>query len=552
MSWESAPNNRNSSRHKLQILLQTLGLDSKKHRRIQFTFACLLVSPISNAEVTASGGTNQFRDSMGKQSLSIGQQFNPAILNDGLNTFNVITIGQNGPGDLVVSGVGAELRAENAMNIGFNNIGNLTIDSGGIVRSLGGPSPFCQGCNYTIMGNAAGAVGTIIIRDPGSQFLVGHDTPGAGFIVGNIAGSIANVYVQNGAMMTTTRTEVGGESNSQGTVNVSGIGSTWSVTTDGFRGPELVLGRNGSGTLNITSGGQVNAGSVRIGSSSSSGRGTGIAMISGVGSNLTMGVNGPVFVGSGGSGTLSVLDGAKVLANQPGGSQGFLSITSSLPSAPSTVNVDGLGSVISAPRVFVSTGGNLTISNFGKVETSFGIVVGNGGVLLGNSVVSGGVTVGPGGVVQPGLSPGDLTVIGDFNMKSSGTLRLEIGQLAFDRVLATGHFNLASGKIEFAMMPGAHPNRLNKLSVGDFLRSIVSEGEQSSAGVIGVNLFGLSQLTVTLISPEVAIQSFNFDSTTGIFTVVAPSAVPVPPAIWMLIPGLIGIWARRRRVLRPG
>ncbi len=130
-------------------------------------------------------------------------------------------------------------------------------------------------------------------------------------------------------------------------------------------------------------------------------------------------------------------------------------------------------------------GGNMVVTNAGTVQAqtgalSFGpftqsagtttagpgsLVFGsgmnlNGGVLNGTGTISGDV-INSGGAVNPGTSPGALTISGNYNQGSSGSLNIELSGTApgtqYDRLTVTGTATLA-GNLNVALIGGYTPN----------------------------------------------------------------------------------------------
>lgn len=173
---------------------------------------------------------------------------------------------------------------------------------------------------------------------------------------------------------------VGDDVGSQGTVNVSGQdasgnAATWTGASD------IVVGEFGSGTLNITAGGQVGNQWGWIGSNAGS---QGIVNVSGVGGNgaaSTWKNNGDVLVGYDGNGTLNITDGGKVVS--VGGQIG--------------ANADGVGQVLvsgagsqweNSGRINVGLfgAGTLRIENGATVTSNDSILGASGN---GNAIISG-------------------------------------------------------------------------------------------------------------------------------------------------------------------
>ena len=96
------------------------------------------------------------------------------------------------------------------------------------------------------LGITAGGSGTVDVRETlavGNSIVLGSSTGGSGALI-----------IQNGGTVTSVLGAIGNAPGSQGTVTVTGPGSTWTNTGT------LVVGGLGTGTLTIQGGGVVNSG----------------------------------------------------------------------------------------------------------------------------------------------------------------------------------------------------------------------------------------------------------------------------------------------------
>lgn len=309
-------------------------------------------------------------------------QYGSAVVTaPGPDVFSNITLANQfvstATGSVLVSGVGAVLNATNSFSIGGLGNATMRIENGGVANSLGGESPFCAGCNATIIANGGGSNGTLVVTGAGSRFTtadaLGNSTV---FIVGNghvtatygTAGAPTNgvMSILNGGTANTLSTVVGnannhdasfelGRSQTTGVVNVDGAGSVWTIAPMANGTPAFIgLGSHGSGTLNISGGGRVETTHMQVGSYGSS---VGMLSVSGADSLLRMTGGNAVLGGAGfvvgwkagSTGTVSIAGGGHIFIDgtDSGGAAGFS--VGGLPDAPGgsgSVTVSGAGSLI--------------------------------------------------------------------------------------------------------------------------------------------------------------------------------------------------------------
>ena len=157
------------------------------------------------------------------------------------------TIGNlpGGVGTVIVTGLGSSWTNVNDVVVGGQGTGTLTIQDHGTVRSDGGS-----------VGLDAGSTGTVTVTGPGSTWTNGTSS---GLNVG--AFGTGTLMIANGGKViniTPNTANIGEFAGSQGTVTVTGAGSTWTNTSG------LNIGNRGTGTLTIADGGVVTAPSVGI------------------------------------------------------------------------------------------------------------------------------------------------------------------------------------------------------------------------------------------------------------------------------------------------
>ena len=212
-------------------------------------------------------------------------------------------------------------------------------------------------------------------------------------IVGNTAGSNAALTIESGGVLSGVGGLIGFDAGSEGTVTVTGTG-LWTNSVG------LLVGRTGTGTLNIENGGTVSGASTvsEIGDFAGS---IGTATVTGPGSSWS--ASSDIFVGNNGTGTLNILGGATV-SSASNVSLGVLSGTG-------TVMVSGAGSELDA-------GDTVTIGDVG----------------------TGTLTLAEGGVLDVGSGSGTV----DIATESGSVGTLIIGAAAGDTAVAAGTLNAAN------------------------------------------------------------------------------------------------------------
>ncbi|MDB6168184.1 MAG: hypothetical protein JWM88_1048 [Verrucomicrobia bacterium] len=305
------------------------------------------------------------------------------------------SINHSGSGDVQIS-------------LSANDSGALVIINGGHVSDYFGV--LAQGSNSTATATVTGS---------GSYW-----TNSSGMDIGSSGTGTVNILSGADVTITGTFAFLGWTSNGVGTVNVDGVGSTWTI------GGELIDGNAGLGLLAITGGGLVSSvgSSLAVNNTSS-----GTATISGSGSLWSNG--GPILVGVNGTGSMSVSAG--------GGVTNTYSYVGTQAGSHGTVTVNGAGSTwTNSGLLAVGQGGTgtLTITAGGVVSDGFGyigyaagsvgtVIVSGAGSLWDNastlgvgSAGSGALTVANGGTVT--FAGGIGTLLLADTAGSSGTLNI--------------------------------------------------------------------------------------------------------------------------------
>jgi hypothetical protein len=128
------------------------------------------------------------------------------------------------------------------------------------------------------------------------------------------------------------------------------------------------------------------------------------------------------------------------------------------------------------------------------------------GTLKGTSTIIGNVF--NSGFVLPGLSPGTLTINGNYTQTAAGVLQMEIGGAAagqFDRLVVTGAGNLG-GTLDIRLMNGFVPQPSNSFP-------ILQYGSHTGSFAQSVGDFSTAQIGAAGLS--IAVQSGSVGSTVG-------------------------------------
>ena len=253
-------------------------------------------------------------------------------------------------GEILVDGGGSLLDAEAApILVGGGGQGSLTITNGAQVHSGGDPSLF--------VAQGPGSVGDVTVRGAGSSF-----EAATWMTVGN-SGSGTMEVVDGGSVTADYYCGLGGQADGAGVIDVTGPGSTLTVTEGG-----LLVGSQGNGALNVTDGAQVavlpgafiQAGGLLEGS-------YGDILVEGTGSLL----DGWLKIGDNGNGTLTIQRGASAT-----GSSAELGIAATGNGSVTVTGTDSSLSLSDGMNVGLWGSGTLSIEQGGQVSTTNNIGVG--------------------------------------------------------------------------------------------------------------------------------------------------------------------------------
>ncbi|MGO4339907.1 autotransporter outer membrane beta-barrel domain-containing protein [Labrys sp. KB_33_2] len=254
-------------------------------------------------------------------------------------------------GNAVVTGAGSTLTSTSILRVGDSGTGALDISAGG--KAVG---------NTVIIGNAAGSTGTATVAGPGSNL-----TSNGTLVVG--AAGKGSLRIENGGSVTNAnppntpaQTTIGQRAGSDGSVTVTGAGSTFDA------GAYLFVGDAGKGSLRIEDGATASSSSFVTIANSAGANGSSM-VVTGPGSawsSYSVNVGGQSYNGSGltdgGQGSLLIEDGGQI--NTTSGSIGYNG-------TPSVVTVTGEGSKWTATSGLTVESSTLNVEDGGQLQTGF-------------------------------------------------------------------------------------------------------------------------------------------------------------------------------------
>jgi T5SS/PEP-CTERM-associated repeat protein len=285
-------------------------------------------------------------------------------------TLHWMGAGQNVTVNLDMSGASG---AVGDLGAGYQGAGTLTIAEGVAVTSGNG-----------YLGYKAGSTGMATVSGTGSTW-----ANSGNLTVGSYGNGALNV-INGGRASSAADSYLGYNTGAKGTVNVDGTGSAWTSTGT------IIVGYSGTGTVNITNGGQASGGAA-IGEIPGS---TGTVNIDGAGSAWID--YDTLVVGANGTGALNITNGGR--ANSGFGIVGLS--TAGL----GTVMVDGPGSTWSS--------GFTNIGHFGQGTSTLNIS--NGG-----NVTTQILSLGGHALVAMNVGDGSALNIGTGSLTNDGVIRLK-------------------------------------------------------------------------------------------------------------------------------
>jgi hypothetical protein len=468
----------------------------------------------------------------------------------------------------VVPGGGSTEAVNPAVSIGRLGNGTMEVSAGGRMVIEGNAVSTLAASRSTVLhvggfsDTASGGTGLLRITGVGSEVSVlGSDA----FVgVGRGAGSTGTLVIENQGRLVSTVVNVGrSAANGTLTMNNGRMDLSGQYTGNALNGPTLSLGLGGgTGSATLSNGAVVSLSNptgtaapvVVLGGTGSFPGGNGTMTLTG-GSRVELigpaAAPGGVVVGRDGSGQLNLVGsslsagaGTVAVAAQPG-STGSLLMSQNATLQAAWV---GVGRNRDAAGVVTEGGSASLVVSSGSVLTAPTVDIGLNGVLGGNGTIVGNVI--NGGTINPGNSPGTLTVQGNYSSAPGGRLVLEVGSngsggFVTDQLIfgLGASFNLGALAVEFRFLGDADPGAFQAtgaFNVDSFLRQQAPGGGSSALGNAAY-----AGVAFTASAAAYTISNFNYTpGSTPTFT-----ATPVPePGTWLLMGlGALGLAVASRR-----
>jgi outer membrane autotransporter protein len=416
-------------------------------------------------------------------------------------------------GTVTVTGAGSNWQSNSTVTVGSAGTGALTIQDGGTMNSNGGS-----------VGLTATGIGTVTVTGPGSSWINGPiglsvGSFGTGTLTIANGGSFINILAGEDA-------NIGRFVGSQGTVTVTGAGSSWSST------PTVNIGNMGTGTLTIADGGVVNVvGPIVIATNATAIGTLNIGADAGDPAAAPGTLATPSLAFGAGTGTLNFNHTSTSYVFAPtisGGGNGSVNVLAGTTTLTASNTYTGPTNVI---------GGTLLVN--GSIAPSVLTTVNAGGTLGGNGTV--GNTVINGGTLSPGNSIGTMTVNGNLTFNAGSTYLVEVSPATADRTNVTGTATLA-GTVQAVPLPGSFTAKTYTLLnaaggvIGTFDSLIVPSGAGGNPHLTydANNVFLVLEAVQLppLLPPGLSINQMNVANA---IAAAAASGVPIPPGFDALL-----------------
>jgi fibronectin-binding autotransporter adhesin len=461
----------------------------------------------AGSQLDLAGGFYAGRGAGGSGTIDVSNDGTLTETSAGTGDFSAFGTGGTVSGTFVTGGTGTldittggTASFGGTLAFGSNGATGVGIVSDGTLAAAGA---LTLGTGTTV----TGGTGSLTVEDGGTVEFGGVMT------IASTAGTSGTVDIDAGSTLTssapssaqTSYLVIATAAGATGTVDVSGTGAVLDMT-----GNHVGVGRGGSGTLTIENGATAItgttdsnvSGALNVALSTGS---TGTVDVGGTGSSLT--AVGYVFIGRGGSGTLTVADSAvatlgdasDAVAIGSGGTTagpGTASITGG--TGLLQVTSDGVLDAVSMLEIGDNGDtGTATVDAGGTIEAGGQIGIGDGSSTYGSG--TGTVTVGAGGTLRAGLTPGAVasglssiylgnygTSVGTLNVKGAGALADANGYRINIGVISTGFMTVSAGGTALsgstgagypALQLGAHAGSEGTLTITDAGSTFTATGE---------------------------------------------------------------------------
>jgi T5SS/PEP-CTERM-associated repeat protein len=444
--------------------------------------------------LTVSGSGSKWSDNGDGVWVGLSGSGTLSITNGGiLNASRLVVAAQaTSSGVINVDGIGSTLTAK-SFYLGASGNALLNVANGGTVI-------LTPGSASGRIATTSNGSGTIIVNGAGSTLSIG----GAWYFDLGLYG-VGKLYILNGAsVMDTTQSantsglHIGSTSSGNGTLVVDGAGSTWTST-----GPNgIIVGYNGTGKLSISDGGSTTASVISINSKS--------ALTTDVGSKLTVG---------GGTGTITNNGTVRLVAGAAAANGTYTPISAGTWS--------GSGAYQALGGVWNSTNHTVTVSNAATttpgVSTTFDLST-TQRVLVDPS----GPSVGAGFQAAPS---GTMLTFSATGISGAELSALQSKLTAGQSVLSGWSFSTTgytSGNPLYLSLFAGAGQTLSGLTIWDY-----------TGGAWG-------QFSATDLAYNGTYASFTTTALND-FAVSGTAPVPIPGALLLFGPGLVGLGLVKRR-----
>lgn len=468
--------------------------------------------------VVGNGGTGTFQLLAGA-----GAQIG-ASLNESDSATVLVGFSAGSTGAVTVNGTGSDMAVTGQLVVGDSGKGTFILSGAATVTAGDQSGATASG---VVVGFLTGGNGMLRVTGAGSslsntgQFLVGAYSVGAMTVEagGTVTTTIGAGFTNDGA-------DIGFYAGSNGSVEITGTGASWTIGTD------LVVGANGRGTLTDLSGGSVTVGGSFIVGEHSGGHGS--ATIDGTGSTLDYG--GLLVIGSNAAGSLDIGAGAMVAATGTGGvgigigpgGHGTLTVAGAL-DAPSmvmgqTTTATAGGAVLALDGGSITLTGEMVLGKGATMTMAGGTVSASMLSFTGNGALSGD------GTIAAAVDGGTLTASGgtlaiDGAIDGHAVLIVDNGAtLALGGSVANGTISFASGAAAAVQL--AEPLQMHAILggfvAGDMIEALgqteTNYAYHPSSGALTVTLAGGGQ-DVFHFSGGLTLASFALNNNSAGFAI---------------------------------